>query len=124
MLNLAVCVWSIDYILMYIHNILLNLKVEEKRNYGLLLTIWMVPFIVNGWYAQWYVNVPAIVGLKDNWPEAFGFMSLLDGNTSAPVSMINSCFVSVGFWIFMMFLTFAKAFNVGLGVPLVVPIQL
>jgi hypothetical protein len=59
-----------------------------------------------------------VVGLKDNWPELFGFISSLDGNTSAAVSMINSCFVSVGFWIFMIFWVFAKTFNVGLGAPL------
>lgn len=79
---------------------------------------------MNGWYAQWYVNVPVVVGLKDNWPELFGFMSSLDGNTSAPVSIINSCFVSVGFWIFMRLLAFATTFNLGLDAPLLASIQL
>jgi len=36
-------------------------------------------------------------GLKDNCPEPFGAISSLDGRTSVPVSIINSCFVSVGF---------------------------
>ena len=80
-------------------------------------TTCIVPFIVNGWYAQWYVNVSFMVGLKDNWPEPSGFISSLDGNTSAPVSMISSCFVSVGFWIFIMLFVFAETFNVGFTVP-------
>jgi hypothetical protein len=26
----------------------------------------IVPFIVSGWYSQWYPNVPVEFGLKDN----------------------------------------------------------
>ena len=70
------------------------------------------------------LNVPVVVGLKDNWPELLGFISSLDGSTSAPVSIINSCFVSVGFWIFIILFVFAAIFNMGFVVPVLTPIHL
>ena len=38
--------------------------------------------------------------------------------------MINSCFVSVGFWIFIILAVFADTFNVGFIAPLLLPIHL
>ena len=47
----------------------------------------IVPFIVCGWYTQWYVIVPVLVGLKDNCPGLSGFMSPLED--CGGVSMIK-----------------------------------
>jgi hypothetical protein len=65
-----------------------------------------------------------VFGVKLNCPEPLGFMSPLDGSTSAPVSIISSCFVSVGFCNFIVLLAFRINLRGGLDAPLLPLIQL